>query len=123
MTEQEKATLELHGPAGVWGKVSGVTADHVLHFVIIIMLGLLIWHMFQIDKQRMSQFAAVMQALGDNSAQNKQILDNQTKLIAKIDVAEDQTEVTHYILLMSQQDRDAVRKKLTMPASLAQKIR
>jgi cytoskeletal protein RodZ len=123
MTEQEKATLELHGPAGVWGKVSGVTADHVLHFVIIIMLGLLIWQMFMIDKQRMSQFAAVMQSLADNSAQNKQILDNQTKLIAKLDLAEDSTEVTQYILLLSQPQRDAVRAKLTMPKTLAQKIR
>ena len=116
---EETASLEVQG-AGLRAKLSGISGDHILHFVIIVLLGLLIWKVFAIDKERSEQFGLVMVSLNNASALSTRVLENQSKIIRGLDDGAAQQEGTNYILTLSDSERKAL--KLTMPASLRKQV-
>ena len=111
--------LEVHGP-GMWGKLSGISGEHILHFVIIVMLGMLMWQMQSIDKEREKQFSMVMTSLSENSAVDKTIINNQGKIIQLLDANSDSMDEMIYVSTLNERERKDL--KLSMPKGLRMKM-
>ncbi len=123
--EQEKedghgAIVEIHAPAGFWGKVTGLTAHDFFLFVIVLMLGVLIFMVQKSDSDRERRYADLQQQLSAIAASDKTTISNQMVILRAVaDVAEEQ-KATTYVLTLNQKQREAL--KLQEPKSIRDRI-
>lgn len=105
------ATVELHGP-GVWGKLSGINGEHLLHLVIIVLLGMVIFLLITNDRDRDVQMTSIAHS-------QQAILSNQAVMIAQLKLDSLETASITYVLTLDERERKSLR--LNMPDSLRAK--
>lgn len=112
----DKATLELHGPAGFWGKLSGLTGEHILHAVIIVQLVALLFMVQASDNDRDKRYVGLQQQVHELLKQGRVTQDNQSVIIKALANTNDEQRSITYVLTLSESERKAL--KLVMPDAL-----
>ena len=112
----DKATIELHGPAGFWGKLSGLTGEHILHAVIIVQLVALLFMVQASDNDRDKRYVGLQGQVHELLKQGRQTQENQTVIIRALANTNDEQRSITYVLTLSESERKAL--KLVMPDAL-----
>ena len=115
----DKATLELHGPAGFWGKLSGLTGEHILHVVIIALLAVLLFLVQASDNDRDKRYISLQGQINEMIKQGRVVQENQNTIMKVLSSTNEEQRATTYVLTLSENERKSLR--LVMPETLRQR--
>jgi septal ring factor EnvC (AmiA/AmiB activator) len=119
---KEMASLEIHAPGNIWGKITGLKATDFFLFVIVVLLCGLIYMVKQSDNDRDKRYIGLASQLAEiNKSYAQQQAAQQTILTAVAGVSTEQ-QVTTWAILQDEKSRADIRRKLAMPRALKDRL-
>lgn len=119
--ERDSIVLEAHGPAGFWGRITGLNAQNVLLFLLVAMMGVLLYMIKSSDDDRDRRYVDLQRQIAEMLKQSGVVQDNQRTILQAIaSTTEEQRSIT-YVLTLNERERKLLN--LTMPASLRDRVR
>jgi hypothetical protein len=118
---EDKAALELHAPAGFWAKFTGITSSEVMHFVIVMMLGALIWMINKSDHDRELRYADLKTQMSQMALSDKESRERQEAMLKGLQNITLEQQATTYVLTLTPEERNKLR--LAVPEKLRDRVR
>ena len=122
VVETQTSSVEIHGPGGVWGKVSGYHIVETMQLIVLVLtlVGVaLVWWTNEINRGQFLQQHQITQSLLRTVIENQGILIKMTNETQRSIV--DATQINTYVMSLPQQHRESL--KLTMPDALRYRLR
>ncbi len=117
----ERAEFELHGPAGFWGRFSGVKPEHLIGLVVVAMLGVLIWSTQKSDHDRDKRYLLLQQQILQLLQDNVDIKRKQDTILKSASDQASELRVVTYVLSRNEEERKKLN--LEMPDILRERVR
>lgn len=116
MEQEQHGIVEVHGPANIWGRISGINTQGFFLFLIVCMQAVLVYMIVQSDRDREIRYIGLQQQLRLTEENDKLLRTNQDMFKKVVESVVEEQKVTTYVLTLSDTERKGLR--LTMPESL-----
>lgn len=114
------SNLEIQGPVGLRAKLTNVSSDAVMHFILIILMLGLMYMIYNGENERLLFRKDMYRSIQEQINNNKIIQTDQNIILKSITDVNEEQKATTYVLTLDEQQRKAL--KLDMPIVLRNRL-